>query len=76
MGTAHVTLYTYKVKELEGGPYSNLFTILRQSEFDDKLTILLVESDALPEGYHGEQDMILECTDGKHWLRFKRECDV
>lgn len=71
MGTAHVLLHKYFFKSLHN--YSDQVRVVESMPFDDEdFFNVLVESDELPEGYNGQQEMFVK--QGK--IQFKREADV
>ena len=73
MGRAHVLVHDDLLKRIKVDPrlYQQLL-IVTSKPFGEDMHLLLVSSHALPEGYHGQQDLIL---DGGQF-RFKRDVDV
>jgi hypothetical protein len=69
MGTATVELYPDRVDEMRqiAG-----VRIIRETDMGDGIVLLLVETDLLPAGYHGQMDAILE----DDTVRFRRSCDT
>lgn len=73
MGQAHVVLSTAWLGELRKHPH--LITFLRISIWDDASWVCLVESQFLPDGYHGEQVVVRESSDPLT-ISFMREMDT
>jgi hypothetical protein len=73
VGRAHVLVPDELLKRIKIDPriYQQLL-IVTSKPFGEDAHLLLVSSDRLPEGYHGQHDLIL---DGGQ-IRFKKDADV
>lgn len=74
MGTAHIQISESLLNKLQNPPFNTLLTIIDFSDFGDGTVTAFVSSDALPEGFNGVQDIIVD--DRVPSVRFKREVDV
>ncbi len=73
MGQAHVMVNSDWLEELQQHPH--LITFIRISIWDDTSWVCLVESPALPDGYHGEQ-VIARASEDPLAIRFYPERDT
>ena len=71
MGRAHIVVHNDLLGRLNG-ELSAQVTVIHFRPFCDETVIALVSSHALPEGYHGQQDIIV---DGDS-VSFRKEVDV
>lgn len=75
IGRAHVIVTNALLARMkdEGGDIAHRITVISHRPFCDGTAIALITTPLLADGYHGQQDMIVE-ADGT--IRFKRDCDV
>ena len=71
MGRAHVIVHNDLLGRLNGELREKV-TVINFRPFCDDTVIALVSSDALPEGYHGQQDIIIDGSE----IRFRKDLDV
>jgi len=73
MGRAHVLVHDDLLKRIKVDPrLRRQLLVVTAMPFGENTHLLLVSSHALPEGYHGQHDLIV---DGGQ-IRFKRDVDV
>ncbi len=71
MGTCHVLMHENLLEKVRS-QYSSSIKIYSVGEFEEGFFNVLLESEILPNGYNGQQEMILE--DGI--IRFRRDTDT
>ncbi len=74
MGTAHIQISESLLIKLQNPPFDKLITIIDFSDFGDGSFSAFVSSDALPEGFHGVQDIVVDFKNNT--IRFSKEVDV
>jgi hypothetical protein len=73
MGRAHVLVHDELLKRIKIDPrLRQQILIVASKPFGEDTHLLLVSSARLPDGYHGQHDLIL---DGGQ-IRFKKDADV
>jgi len=73
MGRAHVLVHDELLKRIKVDPrLHRQLLVVTAKPFGENTHLLLVSSDRLPAGYHGQHDLIV---DGGQ-TRFKRDVDV
>ena len=73
MGTCHVLMHKKLIDKVSQAPYDVVVAILDITEFDNEgLYNVYLESDILPAGYQGQQEIIV--TDNS--VEFRRDTDT
>ena len=73
MGTCHVLMHKKLIDKISQPPYDIVVNILNAADFgEDGLYNVYLESDVLPAGYQGQQELIL--TNGS--VEFRRDTDT
>jgi len=79
MGTGHVLLHYKLLKKLvdTNSEYGKFFEITKSSDFGEDLANCLIESEHMPDGYNGQQEMAIEWDKEKVvGVKFRRETDT
>lgn len=72
MGTCHVLMHENLLEKIRRQPYSKDIRIHSVGEFEEGFFNVLLETEILSEGYHGQQEIILE----NDIIRFRRDTDT
>jgi hypothetical protein len=72
MGSCHVLMHEKLLEKIRQAPYNVIIEVLRVSEFEDDIYNVLIETAVLPDGYHGQQEIIVEDES----VRFRRDTDT
>lgn len=73
MGTCHVLMHEKLIEKVSQPPYDVIIKIISKVDYgEDGLYNVLLETDVLSDGYHGQQEMILTSES----VEFRRETDT
>lgn len=73
MGTCHVLMHKKLIERITAPPYDVVVTVLGMIDYgEDGLFQVHIETDILPEGYHGQQEIVVT-EDG---VELKRDYDT
>lgn len=73
MGTCHVIMHEKLIEKVSQSPYDIIVRILSKVDFgEDNLYQVHVDTDVLPDGYHGQQEIIITPDS----IQFRRDTDT
>lgn len=72
MGSCHVLMHDRLLEKVKQSPYDVIIQVLRVTEFEDNIYNVLLETDVLPDGYHGQQEIIVT----EDSVEFRRDTDT
>lgn len=73
MGTCHVLMHEKLIEKVSQAPYDLIVKILGKTDYgEDGLYQVHLETDVLPDGYHGQQEIIVT----EDSVEFKRDYDT
>lgn len=72
MGTCHVLMHENLLEKVRRQPYSTVIRIHSVGEFEEGYFNVLLETDILSEGYHGQQEIIVT----EDSVEFRRDTDT
>lgn len=72
MGSCHVLMHEKLLEKVKQPPYDVIIQVLRITEFEENIYNVLLETDVLPDGYHGQQEIIVN----KDSVEFRRDTDT
>ena len=73
MGTCQVLMHKKLIEKISQPPYDLIIKILNMTEYgEDDLYFVKLETDVLPDGYHGQQEIVVT----EDSVEFKRDYDT
>ena len=73
MGTCHVIMHKKLIEKVSAAPYDLIIRILETKEWgEDGLYQVHLDTDVLSDGYHGQQEIIVEPDS----VEFRRDTDT
>ena len=73
MGTCHVIMHEKLIEKVSQSPYDLVVCLLETKEWgEDGLYQVHLETDVLPDGYHGQQEIIVT----EDSIKFRRDTDT
>lgn len=72
MGSCHVLMHEKLLEKVRQPPYNVIIEILRVTEFEDTIYNVLIETEVLSDGYHGQQELII----AGDTVEFRRDTDT